>query len=158
MNTNITVSLIAIAFSIFLIPNAHAQCDTKTDEFTGKEGTVCESIEMIVEEHPTERIYTSTAMLVKINSMTVMVITTGSDSWNFLGTDNAYALIDGERHFLKVQKVSRNAKSGVVIEQNAVMLDDRDLQALKSASKIRLKIGSAVFEVPSKISYHARII
>jgi len=122
------------------------ECLTKTDEFTGKTSSVCfigDDIE--IEDQPSEPIMYMSLYL----SSEAFVITSISDSWNFLSVDKAYMLIDGERFTLSTIQLDREVDGGSVTEQTAVVVSGDVMRVMKSASTIRMKIGQAVLNIPS---------
>lgn len=82
-------------------------------------------------------------------SSEAFVITSISDSWNFLSVDKAYMLIDGERFTLSTIQLDREVDGGSVTEQTAVVVSGDVMRVMKSASTIRMKIGQAVLNIPS---------
>lgn len=139
----------ALTLSVFLliIVPAHSQCTREVDEFTGNETISCPRAEVPVEEQPRNNLYGAWATVVRSEGKTGIIVSTLSDSWNFLSTGKAHALIDGTRHELALASGERAVESGSVIEQNVIVLPSGKAKAAADASSFRVKIGQAVLDL-----------
>ena len=123
-------------------------CEREVDEFTGVASYTCPSLSLEVEKQPSEQIYGAKGLLLHNDGSTFFLITTYSDSWNFLSVETAYTLLDGKRAKFALQSVNREVNGGRVYEQNAIQLSSKDLQRLAEVTEFRMKVGLAVFGVP----------
>lgn len=156
MNPFRTTTLIAVL--IFLPALAVAQCESETDEFTGQVTVACENREVPVESQPGERIYGAYATAAKSEGKYAVLLTTSSDSWNFLSTDKAHALIDGDRFEFRAGAGDREIESGGVVEQKVILLSESEVRTVAEAERFRLKLGQAVFDLSSITDDFATII
>lgn len=123
-------------------------CEVETDEFTEKTSVVCPTHEFTVEEQPDETIYYTRARLQRQEGTNYLLIVTGSDSWNFLSAEEAYAIIDGENYQFKFATVDNETNDGgSVTEQNAALIPSKVLSQIKECSEFRMKVGRAVFDL-----------
>jgi len=137
------------ALFLLLIPAASAaqSCGAESDEFTGTRKVVCESEAATVEQQPSERIYYATVMAAHTEKAGyVLALTVASESWNFLGTDTAYGLLDNHRRKFDVARVNSNVDGGNVTEQLALMLNQDDARRIAEAGTFRVKINNSVFD------------
>lgn len=130
-------------------------CTEKTDEFTQKTTISCPVIEMKVQQQPSEMIYTARAMLQRVvqkkKGQTWLVFHTSSDSWNFLRTKQAYAIIGGENYQFKLFEVdSQTSDYGGVYEERAFRVKDDILKVIADTADFRMKVGRAVFQLPKE--------
>jgi hypothetical protein len=134
-------------------------CTRETDEFKQQTVTRCEPLSAEIEEQPAETIYRVRVVLGRLDEDAYLLVSTVSDSWNFLRVDTAYALIDGENHEFRFMRVDREVEGGQVAEQNALMLDAEALGALAAAAEVRVKLGQAVLRLPADaLQAHAQAL
>jgi hypothetical protein len=77
-----------------------------------------------------------------------LLIATSSDSWNFLSTEKAYAIIDGESYQFKFATVDNETNdAGSVTEQNVAFISSEVLSQIVECSEFRMKVGRAVFDL-----------
>lgn len=134
-------------------------CTQETDAFTEQTATRCEALSPEIEEQPGETIYRARTVVSQVDGQVFLLLYTVSESWNFLDVDTAYALIDGENYTFRFVDVDREVDSGQVTEQNAMIVDAPVLDALRSASKVRLKVGQAVLRLPAEdLRTHVRAL
>jgi hypothetical protein len=132
-------------------------CKRETDKFKGIDKITCDNVQITVTEQPGERIARSGLFVAKTSesSAPLAVITTRSDSWNFLDTDTAYILADESRIEVSVKRAGSDAGNGHVVEQQALMFDLQQARQLSQADTVRMKMGSAVFRLdplPARLS------
>ena len=147
---------------VLIVVPAHAQkiepaplagsepCTREVDEFTENVKYTCSQIDLEIEEQPGKQIFRASAYLMQLNDNPYLLLYTYSDSWNFLRTEIAYALFDGNRYEFALEEVARNVSSGRVSEQNAIRLTEDNLKTLSETESFRIKVGRAVFRVPMK--------
>ncbi|MFO8099800.1 MAG: hypothetical protein R6T83_09310 [Salinibacter sp.] len=134
-------------------------CTRETDEFKQQTVTRCEPLSAEVEEQPAETIYRVRVVLGRLDGEAYLLVSTVSESWNFLRDDTAYALIDDENHEFQLMEIDREVDGGQVAEQNALMLDAEALDALASAAEVRVKVGQAVLRLPADaLQAHAQAL
>lgn len=134
-------------------------CVQETDEFKQQTVTRCDPLSVEIEQEPDESLYRTRVLLSEIDGQAFLLVYTVSESWNFLDVDTAYALIDGDSYEFPFADVEREVESGRVTEQNAVMLDDDVLDALASATEVRVKVGSGVLRLPAEdLGAHVRAL
>ncbi len=137
----------------------NSPCTRETDEFKQQTVTRCEPLAVEVEEQPAETMYRVRVLLGRLDGDAYLLVSTVSDSWNFLRVDTAYALIDGENHEFPLMEVDREVDGRQVAEQNALMLTPEALDALASAGEVRVKMGQAVLRLPAEaLSAHAQAL
>jgi len=126
-------------------------CKTETDEFTQRKIIRCETVNIQVESQPRRDLFYHRAGIREVDEQPLILFVTGSDSWNFLSVDRAYAIIDGKNYDFELMNVSsETTDTGSVSEQNAILLTTDHLQRISDAKKFRVKIGHAIFRIPLK--------
>lgn len=136
-----------------------APCTRETDEFKQQTVTRCEPLSAEVEEQPAETLYRVRVVLGRLDDAPYLLLSTVSDSWNFLDVETAYALIDDKRHEFRLSRVDQDVDGGQVSEQNAIMLDADALETLAEAREVRMKAGQAVLRLPAgDLSAHAQAL
>jgi hypothetical protein len=122
-------------------------CTTESDEFTGTRKVVCESESATVEDQPSEHIYNATVMAAHTEETGyVLILTVVSESWNFLGIESAYGLLDNHRREFTVGHVNSEINGGRAGEQLAFVLGQTDARRIAEAGTFRVKIRGGVFD------------
>jgi hypothetical protein len=161
-NTSKATLLITIVTMLFALTASSAigqdSCTVNTDEFSGDTEVQCEYVDLTVEEQPGERITTSRAMIVSVNDQTVLMFYSQSDSWNFLNTDKAYGLIDGQRAEWSFERIETQTNDyGSVEELHGVVLSRSHLRKIADSDTFRVKVGSAIYDLSNTpIASHAQ--
>jgi hypothetical protein len=149
--------VLALALCAALAAPAPAQtdapCTTETDEFTQATTIDCPNANATVQQQPGNALYTTQINLVKAEGRPFVLLTTSSDSWNFLDVDRAYMIADGQNFNSKLMRVESEVQGGSVIEQNVTPLTEDALRALAQAKSFRIKVGQAVFRVTGHRSH-----
>jgi hypothetical protein len=152
-------TITAALFALFLTAPASGQdlCEAETDEFTGDTTVQCEYDRLPVEEHPQHYLDWSRVAVLTANDTYILAFGTKSESWNFLNTDTAYALIDGERYEWNLYEIRTEADGPGVREVHGIAINASDLAAVAEASRIRVKFGGAVFNLtPTTVQEQAQ--
>jgi len=133
-------------------------CDTEIDEFTDRVSVECPFEDMRTEEHVGEQLYQRRAVLTRSKGVTALHFLFRSESWNFLDADFAYALIDGNNHKWKLERVASDTEGAdSVFEDHAVRLNQSQLKALANSETFRVKIKQSVFNLSdTNLSSHAK--
>jgi hypothetical protein len=148
-----TILLAALLMCLPAIAFAQT-CTTKTDEFTGGTTVICKADDAAVEEHPDEFIERNNVIYASADGTLFMAISTLSESWNFLHTEKAYALVDGERVVFDANRNGGEVRDdGKVTEQMFMLLSRRELQQIARGDTVRMKMGQAVFDLSSTVPY-----
>jgi hypothetical protein len=129
-------------------------CTTKTDEFTGDTTVICKADDVTIEEHPDEFIDRNNVIYGSADGTLFVAISTLSESWNFLNTEKAYALVDGGRVVFDANRNGGEVRDdGKVFEQMFMVLSRKELQQIARADTVRMKMGQAIFDLSSTVPY-----
>jgi len=127
------------------------RCKVETDEFREAQTIYCKLRDLEIQERPGEEIFNAEGRLQRGADGQGLLIVTASESWNFIGENKAYAIIDGENYKFRLARVDQEVKTGGgVVEQRGIGLTDQQLRAVAQADTIRVKIGRAVFKLPAQ--------
>lgn len=142
-------TLTIFLFAVLLAPAASGQdlCESQTDEFTQEKSVKCKYDTVPVEEHPVHRLGWARAMVMAVEDSYILAFGTKSESWNFLDTDEIYALIDGERFEWDLYEIRTETEGRGVREVHGMVLSRDELDDVAEASRIRVKYGGAVLDL-----------
>ena len=87
-----------------------------------------------------------------------IILTTASDSLNYLYDGTAYALVDGQRMEFDVYEIETTAKEGRVMEQNFFIMSDSQVRRVANASRFRVQYSNGVFDMTPLIKQAKRIM
>lgn len=144
------IAFIAFFFAVFPASIMAQDCRSDHDEFKDVTTLECGYAEIDIEEQPRELIYEAQVKTVRSEGTdpVFMGIKSESESWNFHNIDTAYLLIDGERAEFDAERLDgETLDGGDVMETLIISVPNEHLRQLSTASSIRMKIGSAVFEM-----------
>ena len=155
-----TVRNLSLVFALLLLTSsAFAQdCTSERDEFIGGTAIDCPDIEVPIEEHPENRLLYRGASFIDADGQKGIILTTASDSWNYLDDGTAYALVDGQRMEFDVYEIEATAKEGRVMEQNFFIMSDSQVRRVANASQFRVQYSNGVFDMTPLIKQAKRVM
>jgi len=132
---------------MILTSNAFAQVTCSEDRFKGDTTCQTSTFDMDTKESDADR---ANLIMAYTGSQYVLYITTLSDEWQYLSTDTAYFLIDGDKASFKIHRVDTDVRSGNVIEQYAIVVSPLQIKDFMKAQQIEFKIDNDIYSYPEE--------
>ncbi|HSH25486.1 MAG TPA: hypothetical protein VLA13_08105 [Massilibacterium sp.] len=140
--------LIAFILLIFITQLSYGQVECKTDRFTGE--TTCKTSFVDISTSQSDA-YRANIIAAYNRQYFFMILTTISDDWQYLQTNNVYFLVDGNRIKLKLERVDSKIQSAGVIEQQGFILTKEQIHMFAEAKKVEFKIADDVYTMPKEV-------
>lgn len=128
---------------LLVTATAQAQVTCDTDRFTGTSTCSTEVSEL----ESNGEIWRANVMGLYSDNQYYIVLTFGSDTWQFLDTDKVYFLIGNDRETMQLGRIDSEVSGGRVIEQYGIMVTKQTLADI-SNSETEFKIGTHEFVMP----------
>lgn len=155
---------ITITFLLVLMttPSVFGQAEiikNETDEFSQKRVVQTSFVDVRVEEQGSERLTHSTVSIAYVEGDWALVLNTSSESWAFLGQDNAYFIADGQNLEADLGRAESEVQDdGRVMEQSVVFLTADMREAFASSETVRMKAGRYVLDISQAVDKEIQTI
>lgn len=120
--------------------------ENNIDEFTGYRIIRSKFVEIGHENFPGRAILSAT--FIEGEHMLHLSVRS-DDSWQLLGAETAYFLIDGRQKRFSINEIDSDVSGGTTSEDYAIPLTKEEFSSLGEANEIRFRINGNVYELPT---------